>query len=171
MNSFDLAVYLMLVVAVFSGYSTGLLRSAITILAYLIAAPLAMGVVAAMSHDARLDPGTPFGQNWVQFFAAFLVIGMALGKIGRILLDDTLGPRAGFGDRIGGAALGALRVGMVAITLVLVFDQLIPKDQQPKFLIGSQLRPLFSLAGQKGFRALPPEVADVLDRIKQQRRI
>jgi hypothetical protein len=41
---------------------------------------------------------------------------------------------------------------MVAVTLVLVFDQLIPFDRQPAFLNGSQLRPLLSAAGQRGFR-------------------
>jgi membrane protein required for colicin V production len=60
---------------------------------------------------------------------------------------------------------------MVATTLVLVFDRIVPPDRQPKFLQGSQLRPLLSLAGQTGFRSLPPEVADMIDRLKQERRI
>jgi membrane protein required for colicin V production len=107
----------------------------------------------------------------VQLFAAFLVIGAAFGKIGRIMLDEAIGPEAGFGDRLGGAALGALRVAMVATTLVLVFDRLVPTDRQPKFLEGSQLRPLFSRIEQQGFRSLPPELADLIDRLKQERRI
>ena len=86
-------------------------------------------------------------------------------------LDDTIGSEAGIGDRLGGAALGAVRVGLVAITLVLVFDQLVPVDRQPAFLTGSQLRPLLSTAGQKGLGSLPPEVAATIDRLKQERRI
>jgi membrane protein required for colicin V production len=171
MNSFDLVVYCALLVAVVSGFSTGLLRSAITILAYLLAMPLAMSAVAAMAPTTQPPADALFQQNWVQFFAAFLVIGAALGKIGRIALDEAIGPEAGFGDRLGGAALGALRVAMVATTLVLVFDRIVPPDRQPKFLEGSQLRPLFSLAGQKGFRSLPPDVASMIDRLKQERRI
>jgi membrane protein required for colicin V production len=171
MNSFDLAVYAALVIAMVSGFNTGLLRSAVIILAYLLAMPAAMGVVAAMAPEHQPQPDSLFQQNWVQFFAAFLVIGIAFGKIGRIMLDDAIGSEAGIGDRLGGAALGALRVGMVATTLALVFDQLVPVDRQPAFLNGSQLRPLFSLAGQKGFRSLPPELAAVIDRLKQERRI
>jgi membrane protein required for colicin V production len=171
MNSFDLVVYLALMIAVWSGFSTGLLRSAIGILAYLLAMPLAIGAVAAMGPHLDAPPESPMSQNWAQFFAAFLVIGIALNKIGRIMLEEAIGPEAGFGDRLGGAALGALRVGMVAITLVLVFDHVAPRDRQPKFLEGSQLRPLLSLAGQKGFRSLPPDVADMIDRLKQERRI
>lgn len=171
MNSFDLAVYAALAIAMVSGFNTGLLRSAVTILAYLLAMPLAMGVIAAMAPEHQPQADSLFQQNWVQFFAAFLVIGVAFGKIGRIMLDEAIGSHAGIGDRLGGAALGALRVGMVATTLVLVFDQLVPIERQPAFLGGSQLRPLFSLAGQKGFRSLPPELAAVIDRLKQERRI
>jgi membrane protein required for colicin V production len=42
MNSFDIAVYLGLIIAVVTGFNTGLLRSALTILAYLIAMPIAL---------------------------------------------------------------------------------------------------------------------------------
>jgi membrane protein required for colicin V production len=171
MNSFDIAVCLALVIAVVSGFRTGLLRSAIIILAYLLAMPLAVGAVAAMTPELQPKPDSLLHQNWVQLFAAFLVIGVALGKIGQIMLEEAIGPDAGIGDRLGGAGLGALRVAMVATTLVLVFDQLVPQDRQPKFLDGSQLRPLFSLAGQKGFRSLPPEVTAVIDQLRQERRI
>ena len=171
MNSFDLVIYCALAIAVYSGFKTGLLRSAITILAYLMAMPLAIGAVAAMAPHEQPAPDSLLNQNWVQLFAALLVIGAALGKIGRIMLDEAIGSETGIGDRLGGAALGALRVGMVAITLVLLFDRIVPPDRQPKFLVGSELRPLLSFAGQKGFRSLPPEVADVIDRLKQERRI
>ena len=68
-------------------------------------------------------------------------------------------------------SLGATRVGLVAITLVLIFDALMPAQATPTFLVGSQLRPLLSAAGQKGFRSLPPEVAATIDRLKAARRI
>ena len=67
--------------------------------------------------------------------------------------------------------LGAVRVGLVAITLVLIFDQLVPPRPQPAFLTGSHLRPLFSIAGQKGFKSLPPDVTAHIDRLKKDRRI
>lgn len=171
MNSFDLAVYVALLIAVYSGFSTGLLRSAVNILAYLLAMPLAAAATASLAPLLQAQPVSPFLQNWVLFFAAFLLIGMAFGHLARMLLDEAIGPEAGFGDRLGGAALGAVRVGMVATTLVLVFDQLVPVERQPGFLTGSQLRPLFSLAAQRGFRSLPPEAAAAIDRLKQQQRI
>jgi len=42
MNSFDIAVYLGSIIAVVTGFKTGLLRSALTILAYLFAMPIAV---------------------------------------------------------------------------------------------------------------------------------
>jgi membrane protein required for colicin V production len=33
------------------------------------------------------------------------------------------------------------------------------------------LRPVFSAAGQRGFRSLPPELAATIDRLKRERRI
>ena len=67
--------------------------------------------------------------------------------------------------------LGAVRVGLVAVTLVIIFDQLVPADRQPPYLAGSWLRPLLSVAGQTGFRSLPPEVAATIDRLKKDRQI
>ena len=61
--------------------------------------------------------------------------------------------------------------GLVAITFVLSFDQLVPSDRQPKYLTGSQLRPLLSVAGQKGFKSLPPDIVAFIDRLRKDRRI
>jgi membrane protein required for colicin V production len=171
MNSFDAVVYLGLVIAVVTGFRAGLLRSAVTILAYLIAMPIAVWVTSLMSPGIGDHANSPLPPNSLLFFGIFLIAGIMLGKLMRMAIDETVGPDAGIGDRLAGAVLGALRVGLVAVTLVLVFDQLIPSDRQPAFLNGSQLRPLLSAAGQRGFQSLPPEVAAVIDRLKKDRRI
>ena len=171
MNGFDVVIYLALVFAVVIGFNTGLLRSAITILAYLLAMPIAVAATSLLAPQTGGKFGSPFVPNSLLFFGTFLIAGMVLGKVARMALDDTIGPEAGIGDRLGGAALGAVRVGLVAITLVLVFDQIVPGDRQPAFLTGSQLRPLLSMAGQKGFNSLPPDVAATVNRLKQAQRI
>jgi len=86
-----------------------------------------------------------------------------------MVLDETIGP--GIGDRLAGAVLGAVRVGLVAVTLIMIFDQVVPADRQPSYLAGSRLRPLLSVAGQTGVRSLPPEVAATIDRLKKDRQI
>ena len=121
MNSFDAVVCLALVIAVATGFNTGLLRSAVTILAYLFAMPLAVAATSYLAPQLGGKFGSPLAQNSLLFFGTFLISGMVLGKLARLALDDTIGSKAGIGDRLGGAALGAIRVGLVAITLVLVF--------------------------------------------------
>ena len=167
MNSFDIAVCAALAIAAITGFNTGLLRSAVTILAYLFAMPIAVAVISFVAPRIDATPASPLTQNWALFFGAFLAIGIVLGKLARMALDDAIGSQAGIADRLGGAALGAVRVGLVATTLVLIFDQVVPGNRQPAFLNGSQLRPLFSAAGQRGFRSLPPELAAAIDRLKK----
>jgi len=170
MNSFDAVVYIALVVAVVLGFNSGLLRSAVTILAYLFAMPIAIWAMSLVA-PAIGQGDAPASQNWPLLFGIFLAAGIVLGKLMRMVLDETIGPGAGIGDRLAGAALGAVRVGLVAVTLVMIFDQLVPVDRQPVYLTGSKLRPLLSVAGQTGFRSLPPEVAAAIDRLKRNRHI
>jgi len=171
MNSFDAVIYAALAIAVVTGFNAGLLRSAVTILAYLIAMPIAVWAMSLVAPEIGGQPGSSLARNSLLFFAIFLITGMVLGKLMRMVLDETIGPGAGIGDRLAGAALGAVRVGLVAITVVLIFDQLVPIDSQPAYLAGSQLRPLLSAAGQKGFRSLPPDVTATIERLKKDRRI
>ena len=171
MNSFDAVVYLGLVVAIVTGFKAGFLRSVVTILAYLIAMPIAVWIMTLVSP---VQTDIYFSQSWGQrsllLFVVFLIVGIALGKMMRMALDDRIGPDAGIGDRLAGAVLGAARAALVAITLVLIFD-LVPSNRQPAFLTGSHLRPLLSVAGQRGFKSLPPDVTAYIDRLKKERRI
>jgi membrane protein required for colicin V production len=171
MNSFDLVVCLALVFATVSGFNAGLLRSAVTILAYLIAMPTAVFLMSLASAGSGGTSGSPVTQSSPLIFGTFLAIGIVLAKFMRMALDDAIGPEAGIGDRLAGAALGAVRAGLVATTFVLIFDQLGPSGRQPAFLAGSQLRPLLSAAGQKGFNSLPPGFVAYVDRLRQNRRI
>ncbi|MET0221556.1 MAG: CvpA family protein [Tardiphaga sp.] len=171
MNSFDVVVLACLIGAMAFGFRAGLLRSAATILAYLVAMPIAVwltGMIAPRLSDAAFGGSL---QNPLLFFAAFVVAGVALSGLLRMAVNDMIGPEIGFGDRLGGAVLGAVRVGLVAVTLVLIFEQLVPASAQPAYLTGSQLRPWLALAGQKGIRALPPDVTATIDRWKRDHRI
>ena len=126
MNSFDAVVYLGLVIAMVTGFNTGLLRSAVTILAYLLAMPIAIWAMSCIVAARERQGRCRVVQNALLFFGVFLFAGMALGKLARMALDEAIGSHAGPVDRLGGAMLGAVRVGLVAVTMVLVFDQLVP---------------------------------------------
>lgn len=131
MNSFDIIVYLALTIAIVLGFRSGLLRSAITILGYLVAAPIAIWITGLVLPQA--PAGASQVQNSLTFFAIFLIAGILLGSLLRLAINDLIGAHISIGDRLGGALLGAIRIGLIAVTLVLIFDQLVPANAQPSY--------------------------------------
>jgi membrane protein required for colicin V production len=171
MNTFDIVVLVATIAATVAGFRAGLLRSAATILAYLIAMPTALFLMTQVTAAAGDKLGSSISERSPILFGIFLVTGIMLTKFMRMAVDDMVGDEPGIGDRLAGAALGIVRAGLVAVTFVLSFDQLAPMGRQPSYLAGSQLRPLLSLVGQKGLMSLPPDVANYIDRIKSSRQI
>ena len=102
MNSFDVVIYVGLIVAVVTGFKAGLLRSAVTILAYLFAMPIAVSAMSMVSPAVAGKLDSPWAQNSLLFFGIFLVAGIVLGKIMRMALDDAIGAETGIGDRLAG---------------------------------------------------------------------
>jgi membrane protein required for colicin V production len=171
MNSFDTAVYLVAMVALVSGFNAGLLRSIATIMGYLAAMPVAIAAtpyVSPMFVDKINMPGV---QNPLVFFGIFLVVGIVLGALLRTAISETVGPRISLPDRLAGSMLGVVRIVLVAVTMVLIFERIIPLDRQPAFLRGSQLRPILLVAGQKGLKSLPSDVTAFIDQLKKAQRI
>jgi membrane protein required for colicin V production len=124
MNAFDLAVGLAAVVAVVFGFRAGLVRSLATILGYLCAAPFAVKATALISQ--AFDAGLSSGQTSLVFFCTFAVFGVAISAGFCAAIDELSGVEIGLPDRLAGSALGVVRVGLIAVTLVLVFDRIIP---------------------------------------------
>ena len=171
MNGFDAAVSFLVIFAVVLGFNAGLLRSLATILAYVSALPIAVAAtpfVSAMPIDKATPPWV---QNSLVFFAVFLATATVLGALLRLAVSETVGPSISLPDRLAGSLFGAARIALVAVTVVVIFDRLIPMDRQPAFLNGSRLRPILSMAGQMGLKSLPPDVAAFVDRLKEQRRV
>lgn len=169
MSAFDVIVYIALGAAVALGFRAGLVRSALTIVGYIFAMPLAAWIDSFI--EPRLGAAAAPTQTSLLLFAIFVVCGIVLGGLLRLAVDDLIGSQIGWADRFGGAALGAVRVFLVAVTMVLIFDQMIPAKAQPSFLAGSHLRPMLSKAGQTGFKSLPPEVTAYIEQLKRTHRI
>jgi membrane protein required for colicin V production len=113
----------------------------------------------------------PTPQTWIVFVAIFVAAGAGLSALLRLAVSEMIGPNVSVPDRIAGAALGALRIALLSVLLVLVFDRIIPPGREPNFLKGSLWRPVLSDAAQHGLQSLPPEVEDYIDRLKRQRRL
>lgn len=169
MNSFDAAVFLIAAVAVVMGYRSGLLRSVATIVGYLCAMPLA--IVMAPRLWQALGGQMSQVQYWLLLFGIFVVTGMLLSALMRLGVSNLVGPDVSLPDRLAGSALGALRIGLLAVLMVVIFDRIIPVNRLPPFLADSKLRPILSVAGKSGLRTLPPDVVVYIDRLKRERGI
>jgi membrane protein required for colicin V production len=168
-NVFDAAIYLCLAVAIIAGFRSGLLRSMATIFGYLAAMGLALTLTPPLSQFLTARFQLPAAQSWVVFVAVFIASGILLGALLRQAVSEVVGAEVSAPDRVAGAMLGAVRVGLLAVLIVVIFDRIIPPGREPEFLKGSQLRPILSAAGQQGLKSLPPDVEDYIDRLKRQR--
>ncbi len=172
MNPFDAVVLGVALIALVTGFSAGLLRSLATILAYVIAAPVALAIaptIAGWLNARALLPAdkAPFLLSLVPF-VALVVIAVLLGTLMRGAVGSVTGGRTIFIDRVLGALLGIVRIGLLAVLLVLIFERIIPPGREPVWLKESQLRPYLSVAGAQGLRTLPPEITSYIDRLRRQ---
>jgi membrane protein required for colicin V production len=161
MNVFDAIVFGVTLVAVVMGYQSGLLRSLATILGYAMAMPLAVALMPTLA------PYLPTN-NYFMFVVVFLVLAVLLAAGFRSALSQTAGEDIRGFDRVAGALLGAVRIGLLAVLMVLIFDRIIPPNLRPPWLTESQLRPYLAMAAERGLRTLPPDVTDYIDRMKRE---
>jgi membrane protein required for colicin V production len=154
-----------------TGFHAGFLRSLATILGYLAAMPIAVAATPVISGAVAGKFVAPWAQTSILFCAVFLVTGILIGGLLRFGVSEIVGPSVSIPDRLAGSIFAAARIVLVAVTIVLIFDQLIPPDRQPSFLNGSQLRPMLSLAAQKGVKSLPADVAAYIDQLKRPRQM
>ena len=170
-NPFDAFVVAVMLLAIVMGFGSGLLRSLATIFGYFVAVPVAVAATPWVSRFFTDLFHLPPTQPWVEFFAVFLAAGMMFGWMCRVAVSELIGPRISVPDRAAGAILGAVRIVLLAVLMVLVFERIIPPGREPEFLRGSKLRPVLSEAGRMGLRTLPPDITEYIDRLKRERGI
>jgi membrane protein required for colicin V production len=171
MNILDTAIYAAAMVALIMGFNSGLLRSLATILGYVAAAPIALALAPPLILLLTDQFHLPAVPTWVAFCGVFMIVGILLAALLRTAVGEIVGPTVSLPDRIAGSALGAARIGLLAVLMVLMFEQIIPFDREPAFLTESRLRPILSAAGHQGLRTFPPDVVDLIERFKRERRM
>ncbi len=171
MNQFDFAVALGLLAFMGLGFYAGLLRSLASILGYIAAAPVAVAATSYASPAMAGDAAPPWASNFALFFVVLLAVGALIGRLLRHSVAEVLGDHVDIVDRIAGSLLGALRLGIVVLPVVVMFDRYVPLERQPQFFAGSKLRPYFSSAGQHGINALPADVTVYLNKLTRERGI
>ena len=172
MNPFDAAILGLAIIALVTGFGSGLLRSLATILAYLVGAPVALAVAPSASTWLGKQRFLPVDQMQllvsVTPFLLLVIIAMVLGALMRGAVSGVTGGHMVLADRMLGAVLGVLRIGLVAVAFVLILERVVPAGREPDWLKGSQLRPYLSAAGAQGLRALPPQAVDYIVRFRRE---
>ena len=80
-NLFDIVVIVVAIIAIVTGFNSGLLRSLATIFGYLCAAPVAVMATPPLAQLLGTQFHVPPAQLWVEFFAVFLVAGHGVERI------------------------------------------------------------------------------------------
>lgn len=171
MNIFDAAVVGATLLAVTMGYRSGLLRSLATIFGYVLAAPAAIVATPKLAPLFMTQTPSSAGASGLLFAVVFLGIGILTGAMLRSAVGLAVGEDISLPDRAAGATLGAVRTLLLAVLMVLIFERIIPRKQEPGWFAQSQLRPILAAAGAQGVRKLPPSVLAQIDRMKKERGI
>jgi membrane protein required for colicin V production len=167
MNMFDVVICVLTIAAIAIGFNAGLIRSAATILGCISAAPIAVAITSFISKGIAGSVDVSTSLKSFIFMCVFIAVGFVLGSLLRFSIDEAVGPVRSVPDRLLGAVLGAVRIGLVAVTLVLVFDRVIPAGREPGYMIGSKLQPVLLQAGKRGLRTLPPETTAYIDQLRR----
>ena len=136
-----------------------------------MAMPVAVWITGLIAPQLLRSAETSLLEGPFLLFIVFVLVGIVFGKLLRMVVDEITGTDVGLLDRLAGALLGAVRLFLVAITLVLIVDQLMPTNRQPAFLNQSSLRPMLSWAAAQGIKSLPPDITAYIDRLKRQYRL
>src|SRR5262245_9399259 len=124
MTPLDLIIIALTIFAAVMGWRSGLLRSLATILGYALAVPLAIALAPKLA---------PLVQARAEFVALALLIalGFGFGALLRQVTAGIAGAQVGLFDRLAGATLGIVRIALLAILMMLIFDKIIPAKRQP----------------------------------------
>jgi membrane protein required for colicin V production len=170
MNTFDAVVIGATALLALLGFRAGLIRSLADILGFVVAVPVAVALTTRLAPVSETAIW-PSGQSGMLLLGVFAVTGFVTAQLLRFAIGDLTGNEIHLVDRAAGFALGVARALLVAVLVVLAFDQIIPPGHDPAFLKDSRLRPVLSMAGDRGLRSLPPEIAQYIDKLKQERGI
>ena len=165
MTLFDLIALSVILVSAGIGFARGAVREVMTILAFVLAALLAVFALRATGPLARglIDPdwaATAFAvvATFVVSYIGLRVVGSLLTK--QIHTIETLGLL----DRSAGVGFGLVRALILLGVFNLVFNIASPVERIPKWISHAALYPLSEMSA-KVLRALAPEGSAVADKL------
>lgn len=123
MNSVDIILGLILILAFFSGYKKGFflsLASLIGLLLGLLVAYYGWGIIGAFLFS--WFDWEPVTTKWVAFFITFLIVAIAVNIVGRILTKIINFVALGFINKILGGAFSVIKYAFLISVIFLFLD-------------------------------------------------
>lgn len=155
MTAFDLAALLILVVSALIGFSRGAVREIITLVAFTVAAVIAIFLLPFTGPLMRHVMHPAWAGAAAAVVVVFVIAYVAVRVLGAAITTHLHASSFGVINRAGGAVFGAARAVVLLAAFALVFNAVTPKDVQPKWIVGGFTWPLSRAAGQ-GLASVAP---------------
>lgn len=166
MTQFDYIALALLVVSGLTGFVRGATREMVTVMAFLIAAAIALFALRFTGPPAREAIDPDWAGNVVAIGLVFVVANLLIrlaggGLVKRVQDAEYLGTL----DRTVGGGFGVLRALVILGTFSLVFHAATPVDRVPQWISGAALYPLTRASGEV-LKAFVPKGLDMAGRLK-----
>ncbi len=153
---FDLSCGVVLVFSAMVGFARGATREITTLVAFVLAALVAVFGLRFTSSLARHFIATPWLANIAAILVVFVIVYMILRMIGaRVTLGVRRTVLSSF-DRALGFAIGLVRGLAVIGAFTLLINAATPPERMPAWIVGARLYPLADRAGGV-LRAFAPQ--------------
>lgn len=119
---------------------------------------------AAIATVSLFNPLRPFARGFIPSqigadvatgIVIFLVTLLIISLLARIVASTVRGSQIGIIDRFLGLVFGVLRGYVVLIIVFLLFEQVYPRDDQPKWISDARAVPLLDFGGAILLRLVP----------------
>lgn len=154
---FDLIVLVVLIVSGLIGWARGATREILTVLAFLLAAMIAVGTLGLSGAVARHTVHPEWLANGVALIVVFIIAYVALRIAGGILAQKVkTHEHLGVVDRSVGVGFGVVRALVLLGAFNIVLNLATPSDRMPHWISGAVLYPLTNVCA-KVLKAFAPQ--------------
>ena len=145
---FDLIVLVVLVVSGLIGWARGATREILTVLAFLLAAMVAMATLGLSGAIARHTLHPEWFANGVALIVVFIIVYVGLRVAGGVIAHRVKSAEhLGALDRAVGLGFGVVRAFVLLGVFNIGLNLATPSDRMPHWISGALLYPLTSVCG------------------------
>lgn len=158
----DAILILIMVISGFLAMLRGLTREVLSIMSWAMAAVATLYIWPQYKDEVRQYTDPPIIAEVALAAAIFIVVLIVVSLITMRLSDRVLDSRVGALDRSLGFVFGLARGLILVVIAYLFFSWLVPKENQPKWILEARSLPIIEQTGNVIVSLLPENPADVI---------